>query len=146
MGVKLSTGFRTALMGANGVDTIMNLGFIKIYTGTVPASPDDALGSAVLLNTISNNSTGTGLTLGTAAAGVISKTTSEVWSGVSVASGTPTFFRHVLSGDTGASSSTDVRIQGAVAVVGADLNMTNASFTSGGTETVTVYNITMPAG
>ena len=69
MAVKISTGLANALLGSQGVDEALNLGFIKIYAGTVPATADAALGGATLLVTISNNSSGTGLTLGTPAAG-----------------------------------------------------------------------------
>lgn len=146
MAVKTSTGFATALMGAQGVDAILNLGFIKIYSGAVPAGADADLGGATLLNTISNASSGTGLTLDTAANGAIGKTPAEVWSGVNVAGGAPTFYRWVMPGDTGAASTTEVRIQGTVAVAGGDLNMTNGTFTLGATETIDVYNLTQPHG
>ena len=87
MAVKLSTGLGTALMGATGIDVALNLGFIKIYSGTPPAGANDALGAAVLLLTISNNSTGTGLTLDTPVNGVIGKTPAEVWRGTGLATG-----------------------------------------------------------
>lgn len=146
MAVKISTGLANALLGSQGVDEALNLGFIKIYAGTVPATADAALGGATLLVTISNNSSGTGLTLGTPAAGVLSKTPGEVWSGVNVAGGAPTFYRWEMTGDTGAASTTEVRVQGTVAVAGADLNMTNATFTISATETVDVYNLRFPIG
>ena len=146
MAVKLSTGLGTALMGASGIDTALNLGFIKIYSGAVPAGANDSLGAATLLLTISNNSTGTGLTLGTAAGGAISKTSGEVWSGVVVAGGTPSFYRFVAPGDTGGASTTEVRLQGTVATAGADLNMTNNPLVVSATETVTVYNLNIPVG
>lgn len=147
MPIKTSTGLATALMGNQGIDEALNLGFIKIYSGAVPAGADSALGGATLLVTISNASSGTGLTLGDAANGAIGKTPGEVWSGVVVAAGAPSFYRWEMPGDTGGSSTSEVRIQGTVGLAGADLNMTNAGgFSVGATETIDVYNLTMPHG
>lgn len=146
MAVKISTGLATAMLGAQGIDAILNLGFIKIYSGTPPAAADDALGGATLLVTISNASSGTGLTLDTPVNGVLDKTPGEVWSGVVVAGGSPTFYRWEMPGDTGGASTSEVRLQGSVAVAGADLNMTNATLTASATETIDVYKLRMPLG
>lgn len=142
---KQSTGLRNYVLDTGSLKAALAAGFIKIYGGTVPATADDALGSATLLNTVSVNSTGTGINFDTSASGgVIAKAPGEVWSGVNSASGTATFFRHVTAADTGASSSTERRIQGTIATAGADLNLSSTALTSGATQTVDYYSGALP--
>lgn len=146
MTLKISTGLRDGLLVDGDLATLMAAGFIRIYAGTEPASANDAIGSATLLCTISNNSTGTGINLETAAsAGVLSKETTETWSGVNAASGVATFFRHVGAADDGTSSTTQPRIQGSVGLGGADLNLSSVSLTSGATQTIDFYTVAFPA-
>jgi hypothetical protein len=145
MAAKLSTGLRNKMLDTNPLKTIMAAGFIKIYGGTVPATADDGLGGATLLCTVSISSGGTGINFAaSAAAGVIQKSGSEVWSGVNVASGTATFFRHVLAADTGTLSTTESRIQGTVATAGADLNLSSVSLTISATQTIDYYSVAIP--
>lgn len=146
MALKTSTGLRSKMLGTDGLRTIMNLGFIKIYSGTVPATADAALTGATLLCTISNNSTATGITLDPAvpAAGIIGKEPTEVWTGINAASGTATFYRHVAVGDTGALSVLEPRIQGNIATFGAEMNLTSTVLASGATQTLDFYTIAIP--
>ena len=146
MTLKVSTGLRNELLSGDSLKGLLDLGFIKIYAGTVPADADAALGAATLLCTISVNSTGTGISFDTAAAGgTLAKAPAQVWSGVNVAAGTATFYRHVASTDTGAASSTEVRIQGAVAVAGAEMNLSSVALTNGATQTLDYYTVTLPS-
>ena len=46
MALKASTGLRNAMMTTGSLKSRLDLGFIKIYAGTVPATADDTLGSA----------------------------------------------------------------------------------------------------
>ncbi len=143
--MKASTGLRNKMLDTSAFRTFMNLGFVKIYSGAVPADADAALGGATLLCTISNNSTGVGLTMAAAAAaGVLSKTVAEVWSGVNAASGTASFYRHVAAGDTGALSTTEARIQGTVGTAGADMNLTSTALVAAATQTIDFYTVTFP--
>lgn len=142
--MKVSTGLRNKLLDTGSLKATMDLGSVKIYAGTVPASADDALGSATLLCTITQNSTATGISLDTAAVGGVIAKAAEVWSGTNVASGTATFFRHVATGDDGTSSTTQARIQGTVGTAGADLNISSVSLTSGATQTIDFYNVALP--
>lgn len=145
MALKSSTGLRKNLLDTGSLKATMALGFIKIYAGTVPTTADDAIGSATLLTTISVNSTGTGVSFDTAAAGgTLSKAPGEVWSGVNAAGGTATFYRHVAVGDTGALSTTEARIQGTVGTSGAELNLSAVTLTNGATQTVDYYSVTLP--
>lgn len=143
MTLKLSTGLRDGLMVTGSVKALLANGFLKIYSGSAPASADDAA-TGTLLCTISVNSTGTGINFAaTSTNGIVSKA-SEVWSGVNAASGTASYFRHVGSADTGASSTTQPRIQGGVALVGSELNLSSVSLASGATQTIDAYNFTIP--
>lgn len=144
MALKTSTGLRTKLLDDSSLASVLDESFIDIYAGTVPASADDSIGSATLLCRISVNSGLTGLTFGAASNGTISKNGSEVWSGVNVASGTATFYRHVAPGDTGALSTTAPRIQGTVAIAGGELNLSSVALTSGATQTIDYYSVTLP--
>jgi UDP-N-acetylglucosamine enolpyruvyl transferase len=145
MAIKTSTGLRNQMLDTNPLKTVFNLGFLKIYAGTVPADADASIGSATLLCTVSVNSTGTGITFAsTASGGTIVKNSGEVWSGVNVATGTATFYRLVAAGDTGASSTTEARVQGTVATSGADLNLTSTSLTSAATQSIDYYSLTLP--
>lgn len=144
--LKVSTGLRNKLLDTGSLKATMNLGFIKIYAGTVPADADAAIGSATLLCTISNNSTGTGLTMAAAAAaGVLTKTLAEVWSGTNAATGTAAFYRHVAPADDGTLSTTQARIQGEIATAGSDLNLTSTTLTATATQTIDNYSVALPA-
>ena len=143
--MKASTGLRNKLLDTGSLKSIFNLGFIKIYSGTVPADADAALGSATLLCTISVNSTGTGTTMEASASdGTLEKNAGEIWSGVNAASGTASFYRHVAAGDTGAASTTEARIQGSVGTAGADMNLTSTSLVAAATQTLDYYSINLP--
>lgn len=91
-----------------------------------------------------------GLYFGSAASGVISKPTTQVWSLVGVAVGTAGWFR--LFGSDTADSGAVVsaapyypRIDGSVAVSGADLNMSNISIVVGTPVTIDTFSWTQPA-
>lgn len=143
--LKRSTGLRNAMLVTGSFKNRMDGCFMKIYGGPVPASSDDAIGAAVLLCTISNNSTATGLTFAAAAAGgVLSKTVAEVWSGNNVADGDATFYRMEKPGDTQGASTTEERVQGTVGVAGADLNLSNTTLVNGAPQAINYYTVAMP--
>jgi hypothetical protein len=85
-----------------------------------------------------------------AAAGVITKDATQTWSGVGVGAGTQTagWFRYKSSVvDAGALDSLAVflRMDGAIATSGADMNMTSTSITNGATNTLDTFSFTIPA-
>lgn len=89
-----------------------------------------------------------GLTLANAAAGVISKTTAETWSGTAANSGTAGWFRFVGAvNDPGSADSSEqyLRLDGNVATSGAILNMASTSITALATQTINSFNVTQPA-
>lgn len=86
------------------------------------------------------------------AAGVFTKDTTQTWSGVAVGAGTQTagWFRYVSSvvdaqALDAASPPAFLRMDGAIATSGSDMNMTNTSITNGATQTVSAFSITIPA-
>ena len=155
MAYHVSTGLRNkllsksagAIVGGSLAD-LLDLGKIMIYSGAVPATADDAV-SGTLLVTITNNSTATGLTFeDNAVTGGISKAAGETWSGVIALSGTATYYRHIgaaeAAGTVGASSTVLPRLQGAVGLFGAELNLTNTTLTAAGTQTLDYYFVGLP--
>ena len=145
MAIKASTGLRNTMLGSGSLKSALDGGRINIYAGSPPASADDAVGGATLLCSVTLNSTATGIDMDTAAsAGVLSKAPGQVWSGVNVASGTATWYRHVGPDDDGSFSTTAPRLQGDVALSGADLNISNTSLTSGATQTIDFYSVALP--
>lgn len=147
MTLKVSTGLRNKMLDTSPLRTVLNLGFLKIYSGTPPASADDAIGGGnTLLCTISNASSGTGLTLETAAAlGVLVKETTEVWSGNNANSGTATFYRHVAVGDTAVSSTTEARVQGSIGLAGEDMNLSSTALVAAAPQTIDYYAVALPS-
>lgn len=96
-------------------------------------------GTITLTNKVSNARLNS-LHLATAASGEITKAV-ETWSGVGLADGVAGYFRHVHNTDTGASSTTQCRIQGTCGSVGADLVMTSTTIATGSTNTVQTYKL-----
>lgn len=148
MALKASTGIRNQILDTGSLKTIIDLGFINIYSGTEPTDADNAIGSAganVLLSTISIDGLGTGLSMDAAAAtGILSKIPADVWKGTNGASGTATFYRHVAVGDTGTLSTTEPRLQGSIAVANAEMNFTSTTLSSGADQLVDFYSIAFP--
>ncbi len=144
MTLKLSTGARNTMLDTGSLKSIFALGFIKIYTGSAPATADAAV-TGTLLCTISNASSGTGINMAAAAvAGVLDKLSSETWSGVNVASGTAGYYRQVAVGDDGTLSTTQARVQGSIATAGSDMNLSSTSLTSGATQTLDSHSLALP--
>ena len=119
---------------------------IRIYAGTEPASPDDAIGSATLLCTITGDGVaGTDLTFETDAVnGVLSKDSTQIWKGSCVAGGTATFYRMVSHSDTGNASTTAVRVQGSVGTVNADLLLASTLLAVSQEQRIDYFAIGMP--
>lgn len=108
---------------------------VSSSTGTATIAATETYVANVRLN---------GLQFGTSTAGVLSKETG-VWSGIAPATGIAGWFRFKANAvDTDTSSSTLIRLDGAVASSGSDMSM-NTSVTSGATITVDSCSFTMPA-
>lgn len=144
MTVKSSTGLRNHVMGIGSLRALLHGACeIRIYAGTVPASPDDAIGSATRLVTIRKNGTDP---LGfdvTVADGTFVKDPSELWRGDAVATGVAAFYRLTLTADDDGASTSQPRQQGTVGLAGADLTLTNVNITSGAPQTLDYGAVTL---
>lgn len=123
---------------------------LKIFSGTQPATADlTEAGSELAQITVSagafTKGTATnGLDFDAPSAGVLSKASGEVWRGTAGATGTAGWFRLYDNAlETGASS-TAIRLDGAIAVSGSDLNMPT-SIVSGQAQTIDQFDLTLPA-
>jgi hypothetical protein len=145
MAMKISTGLAKSLLDTDGLTGSLSGMKLKIYDGTEPATADASLGGATLLVTISDAGGAGALSFEAAAVGnVIEKLSSQVWQGTNAASGTASFCRLELASDTGASSSTEVRLQGDVGVAGKFLNLSSVALTAAAVQVVDFLSITMP--
>lgn len=88
-----------------------------------------------------------GLQWGDSAAGVVPKLGTQTWSGVAVATGTAGYFRveAAVSDALGVDSTESIlRVDGAIATSGGELNMGSTTITSGLTYTLDTFSITFP--
>lgn len=142
MAIKLSTKCRNNLLDSSSIKTMFNAAEIRIFSGTEPADADAAQ-TGTLLATIKEG--GSALTFGSASGGVLSKSANS-WSDTVDATGTASYYRLVQSADAGgATGSSDPRIQGTIGTAGADMNLSSVSLTSGGTQTIDFFSLTMPS-
>jgi len=151
-----STGMRNHKLLTGSVKAGVDGGVLRIYGSTVsraealtfvPSSADDAIGSAVLLATISVDGLGTGINMAaTVNNGVLAKSTSEVWEGDYVATGYPSFARFSSLTDDGSSSTTEKRLQLTVGVVDSEIIISQELKTSGDTQRIDSFYLAEPEG
>lgn len=154
MGFLISTGLQTHLITTGDLKTALDGKVIKIYGAAasqaaadalVPGTADAAIGSALLLCTVSVNGAGTGITFeDTPSGGALVKTASETWTGTNVASGYPSFYRLETSGDDGSLSTSAVRCQGTVGQIGTDLIIAANYLTVSQAQDIDSYLIGVP--
>lgn len=151
MTVKLSTGFRNALLNNQSFSEIFSAGVIAVYSGAQPASADGAP-TGTLLGYITKDgaafvpgSPTNGLNWGAAAGGVIGKN-SDNWRLAGAAAGTAGWFRLMgNAADNGLASTTLPRIDGAVATSGGELNLSSLTVAVGSITTIDTFNYGIPA-
>lgn len=150
MTIRLSTALRNNLAGTTGFAATFANGIIELRTGTQPVNADAAatgtlLGTVTLASGAFTPGTATnGLTFAAAADGAVSK--SGTWSMVGVAAGTAGWFR--LKGnalDNDLASTSLPRLDGSIAVSGADMNLSNITIAIGAPTTVDSFVWTQPA-
>lgn len=130
LNLKLSLGVRNAILDQIET-TIGTAAVIRIYSGTQPASPQDAItGAQLWTETLPSD--------WLAAASGGTKALSGTWANTANATGTATHFR------IWDSTVTTGHIDGTVGVGTFDLVVDSASFTSGVTFTITAFTITAP--
>ena len=151
MTVKLSTGFRNALLNNQGFSEIFSAGVIAVYSGAQPATADDAP-TGTLLGYITKDgatfvpgSPTNGLNWGAAAGGAIGKN-ADNWRLAGATAGTAGWFRLMgNAADNGLASTTLPRIDGAVATSGGELNLSSLTVAVGSITTIDTFNYGIPA-
>lgn len=145
MATRLSTGLVNKLMDTGSFKATFTAGFIDIYSGTQPASADDAPTGTKLL-TVYSDGTSAGLHFAAAAVnGAIAKLSSETWSGTIQNGGTAGWFRLREASDSGTSvSTTACRLDGAISTSGAQMNLGSLTLTQGAPFVLTAANFTLP--
>jgi len=154
MAIRLSDALRTHILETSSVEAALALGFLIIYSGSQPASANDAA-TGVRLATIAVDDGAVGLTFdGIVSAGTLPKAVAETWSGTAAATGTAGYFRwnELVTDKAGTETAADtggvsnIAMDGSIAVTGGDINMSNVSVVTGALQSVTVFNIVQPAG
>jgi hypothetical protein len=120
---------------ANAFAATLNTGYLRIYTGSQPATVDTALSGNTLLCELRYNATA----FAAAAAGVL--TANAIASANPVASGTATFYRAFSSDGTTAIYDDSVAISGAGLIFATDTNIA-----VGTAVTITALTVTLQKG
>lgn len=168
MAISISLALRNALLEGSSVKEELDGGFLYFYAGPVPADADTALDmvddhtqlAKLAADDPPVDAGVTGLTFEAAATnGALPKTAAESWAALVHFNGaddaqagvgplTAAFFRFCGPGDDGraAGTTSTPRIQGTIAVAGADINMTSASLSDNGTNEVglAAFEVRMP--
>jgi len=140
----------TALSGGS-LKGIFKDGTMHIYTGTQPTTAD-LIESGSLVARITKSSGAftagvvtNGLEFQDATSGVMSKLSTETWSGLGLGTYTAGWFRFYTNAlQTGASSSA-IRFDGSVATTGAELNLNSTAIVLDLPINILTFSITMPA-
>lgn len=136
MATRISTEMRDA--ACNAIVDLLDAGAtptLKVYTGSQPASAEDAA-TGTLLATFSLDGTAA---FGAAATGVATLDVTPAISTTGAAAGTAGWFRAADSTDTN-------RIDGSVGQGSGDLSLDNTVIAVGQTVNLVSWTVTMPAG
>lgn len=147
MAFRYSTGLFSSFLTA--LKTDLQDGVINFYTGSQPASPDNAptgtfLGRATLAGGAWSAGTATnGLEFGTVGAAVLDKAPAEEWKFVCSTAGTIGWARFVSNSasDTGGSSTTLKRIDFSVGITSGDALMSKVTYAVGETGVIQSFSI-----
>lgn len=137
MALKLSTGLVNKLMDTSPFKTVFAGCFIDIYTGSQPASADDAPTGSTKLVTLYSDGVSAGLSFEASATnGELEKNSAETWSGTaSFGIASPQnaqWFRMREAGDAGtAQSTTAARVDGTIGTSGQQMNLGSVSIANG---------------
>lgn len=115
----LNTALKNAWLATGSLKSLIDTGFIYLYSGPVPADADVApdVNCVKLVKVDAGAGAGPGVTWnGAPTNGVLQKTGTETWSGNELASGTMTFFRYCQGTDdgSGVSDGAQYRLQGTI--------------------------------
>lgn len=117
-----------------GIRLKANSAALRIYSGTVPADADTALGAQVVLATLTMNATA----FPAASGGVLTANAITADSSAD-ASGTASFFRLF-----GSDSNNQVLLQGTVGTSGTDMILNSVAISSGANVSISSFTITLP--
>lgn len=131
MAERMNTAAQNRQVDSIGDD--LNSGTLKIYTGSQPASGNDAA-SGTLLVTINLPADA----MAAAASGIAAK--SGTWSGVAVTDGTAGWFRIANSGATRNYDGSVTAVAG-----GGDIELDDVSILTGQTVLISTFTVTQPA-
>ena len=143
----------TIVTGNNGGSwkSLLDNGIIRIYSGTQPASADDAETGTLLLEiTVASGafvagSPDNGLSFRQILSGVMSKDDGEVFSGVGQANGTAGWGRYYSNAYVTGASTNAIRFDGSVGTSGAQFILSSTNIVLGATTTLDGATITQPA-
>lgn len=149
MSIRLSTGLRNKLLeggSSGGIKGALASGFVYIYPGSQPTSPDTGATGTLLGKVTVSGDGSTGVTFAsTASSGVLSKNGSETWKFTGLADGQAGWFRFSEAGDTPtALSTTAARMDGTIGTAGSDMDIANTNVVTGSSNTVDNFTVTMP--
>jgi hypothetical protein len=155
MALKFSTGLKnqlvSAIKGAVTATYSLEHGIGYIYSGSQPANADAAATGVLLMRiTVGSGAWSAGVATNgldfDVAAGVITKSSSETWSGVGIADGTAGYIRFCGNAtDAGGISTTLPRIDCRVSTSGAECNLSNLNIVTGATTTIDSFSAAFPA-
>jgi len=144
MALRLSNGLVTKLLGTGSLATIMNGGFIRVFSGAQPLTPE-GVETGALLAQISSTSGTVGLQFGTAGSGILPKA-ATVWSGTCGTSGIAGYFRfydaNVFTGVDNAGTS--CRFDGDIGTITGTLLLSNTNLVVGAPIIIDVAQFTIP--
>lgn len=123
--------------------SINNMDLVTTESGGDIAGADVDLGDAVL-----GVSSVNGLNFDDVVSGLLAKRTGQTWSGTGLADGTAGWFRlrgPISDDDSADSAGAFTRLDGNIAVSGADMNASTTTLASGATHTISTFSPTEPA-
>jgi len=144
MASRFSTGLVNKVLDTGSLDSVLPAFFVDVYSGTQPTDANDAP-TGVKLCTLYSNGTSNPLSWNAAAVGgVLGKNSGETWSTTVTQAGIAGWFRVRLAGDSNTSSTTDPRIDGAIGVSGAEINLASTNLALNAPLTLSSFTVTLP--
>ena len=140
---KFSTGLRNYSLATGSIKQALANSEIRLFSGTPPAHADSALSGDSVLLCVLIGDVGRFNFDATAADGILTKEPTLVIQGEILATGVPTFYRHVQAADTDGYSNAHVRIQGSVGLVGTDMELSNTSLVQGGMQRLSSHSVVL---
>lgn len=134
-----ASGAVVTITAMPGTGTGPNTFVVAATLTTIAASYTNMAGGVANVN---------GLRFAASSAGAITKAAAQIWSGIGATTGTAGWFRFkaaVVDGGGIDSAATFIRMDGAVATSGAELNMSSTAIAAAAVQTISAFAITQPA-